>query len=87
MSECVTVPRVLSPGEVFAAKNVDVWLEETDQTQVHPLMLVEAERGENYQLAYFWPRVVRVMWEYGKDWRVWTARPTEEQRRRVKWDE
>lgn len=30
---------------------------------------------------------IRGMWEnYGKTWRCWTARPTDEQRRAVKWD-
>jgi hypothetical protein len=33
----------------------------------------------------------RVVWyrlgDYGKTWRCWTARPTDEQRKAVKWDE
>ncbi len=31
---------------------------------------------------------IRGMWEnYGKTWRCWTARPTDEQRKAVKWDD
>ncbi len=31
---------------------------------------------------------IRGMWEnYGKTWRCWTARPTDEQRKTVKWDD
>lgn len=79
-------PRVMTLGEIFTVKNVDVWLEESCETQVHPLLLVESESAERYQITYFWPKVCRPIKSYGKTWRCWTSRPTDEQRRAVKWD-
>ena len=28
-----------------------------------------------------------MFYEYGKEWRCWTSRPTDEQRKAVKWDD
>ena len=79
-------PRLLTLTELLNAKNIDVYLEETCETQTHPLLLVETENESRNQAAFFWPSVVRPLKSYGKTWRCWTARPTGEQMEAVKWE-
>ena len=81
------VPRLLTLDDLRNAKNIDVYLEEKCETQTHPLRLVETENESMNQAAFFWPSIVRPLKSYGKTWRCWTARPTDEQREATKWDE
>lgn len=46
------------------------------------------DTGEFYILANGYRDIVKLEGdEYGKTWRCWTARPTEEQRKAAQWDE
>lgn len=46
------------------------------------------DTGEFYILANGYRDIVKLESdEYGKTWRCWSARPTEEQRKAVKWDD
>ena len=77
-------PRVITLEEIPYA--VFGWMEVFDQ--IIPCILGDVdiddtvefsniEDGHNYMCAS----------DYGKTWRVWTAEPTEEQRRAAKWDD
>ena len=81
------MPGVLTLDEVITAKKLDVWIEHTSESIVQPLILIETEMTDKIQTAYFSPMLVRSIKTYGKTWRCWTARPTDEQRKTVKWDE
>ena len=83
LKECM--PRVIDISEIYTAKKLDVWLEDKSDI-VHPLMLIETEMTNKSQTAFFYPMLVRPIKAYGKTWRVWTARPTDEQREAVKWE-
>lgn len=50
-----------------------------------------AEPDENHESVILWQPGNEVEWEpnnaeYGKTWRCWTSRPTEEQRRNTPWE-
>ena len=80
-------PRVIDISEIYTAKKLDVWFEDKSENIVHPLMLIETEMTNKSQTAFFYPMLVRPIKAYGKTWRCWTARPTDEQRKAVKWNE
>ena len=79
-------PKLLTLGEIINAKNKDVYLEETCETQTHPLRLVETEIESRYQASFFWPSIVRPLKAYGKTWRCWTAKPTPDEMK-TPWDD
>ena len=79
-------PRVIDISEIYTAKKLDVWFEDKGDNIVHPLMLIETEMTNKSQTAFFYPMMVRPIKAYGKTWRCWTARPTDEQRQAVKWE-
>ena len=79
-------PRVMTLGEIFTAQKTDTWYEIRNEETIHPLMLVETENSIKNQCAYFWPGTVAPIKGYGKTWRCWTARPTDERRKAVKWE-
>lgn len=72
-------PRLLTISEIINAKNIDVYLEETCETQTHPLRLVETEIESRNQASFFWPSIVRPLKSYLKTWRCWTAKPTSDE--------
>lgn len=80
-------PKVIDISEIYTAKKLDVWIENKSENTVHPLMLIETEMTNKSQTAFFYPMLVRPIKAYGKTWRCWSARPTDEQRKAVKWDE
>ena len=77
--------RVMTLGEIFTAQKTDTWYETRNEEAIHPLMLVETENSIKHQCAYFWPGIVAPIKGYGKTWRCWTARPTDERKKAVKW--
>lgn len=77
---------LLDISEIYTADDLDVWIEEKGDYTVHPLMLIETEMTDKRQAAFFFPMFVRPVKAYGKTWRCWTARPTDEQRKAVKWE-
>lgn len=77
---------LLDISEIYTAHKLDVWIEEKGDNTVHTLMLVETEMTDKRQAAFFFPMIVRPVKAYGKTWRCWSARPTDEQRKAVKWE-
>ena len=82
-------PRVMTLEEVKALPSeTDVWLDEFCSIVVAATIsctlygnayfygIEHADYGVDYKLI-----------DYGKEWRCWTSRPTEEQREAVKWDD
>ena len=78
-------PMVLDFGDIQTMSNVDVFFEERSSTLVYPLMLIGVENGNKSQNAFFIPMTVKPLREYGKSWRCWTSRPTDEQREATPW--
>lgn len=81
-------PRVLTLDEVLERQPFHLWVEEIGmEPQVFPVALVE----DIYQDAKFNWAVDKATLlndeDYGKCWRFWSAKPTDEQRMAVKWDE
>ena len=68
-------PRVLTPDEADVAEVV--WFEARNHTHIEP-MLTAGKRFADETADWF---------RYGRDWRCWTSRPTDEQREAVKWDD
>ena len=80
-------PRVMTADEVQPDELV--WIEVPQSDEIWPALLRRedwfddptwAMRG--YALAGYYRDE-----GYGRDWRCWTARPTDEQREAVKWDD
>lgn len=86
-------PRVMTLDEVVTAKlGTVVWLEDFDKpdvisgllkrvfiyTKVIDFLIVKEEVNNE---------VTADLEVYGSEWRCWTAKPTEEQRKAAKWDE
>lgn len=64
-------PRVMTPEE---ARNVEVvWVEDRSTREIYPCIV---KNNMNDSKLY----------KYGVQWRCWTAKPTEEQRKAVKWE-
>ena len=64
-------PRVLTLEE---AKTYEVvWLEDKGEGELHPLIVQNNMNNSKY-------------YKYGIHWRVWSAKPTDEQRKAVKWE-
>ena len=64
-------PRVLTLEEAQHAEVV--WVEEMETCNIYPCIV---KNNMNDSKLY----------KYGIQWRVWTSRPTDEQRKAVKWD-
>lgn len=56
-----------------------------------PIYVADAVRADDYAFAKIdiWGRLHRkyLLSEYGRYWRMWSAKPTEEQRAAAKWEE
>lgn len=80
-------PRVMTAEEI--QEDELVWIEVPQSDEIWPALLRESDWFDHptwvmrgYALAaHYLPN------RYGKDWRCWTARPTDEQREAVKWNE
>ena len=89
-------PRVMTLEELAAAQKTPVWRETKSKHKdlYNGWMLAyDIQRGlgiTGMRQGMTEPNG-RVGWckldDYGKTWRCWTARPTEEQREAVKWDD
>lgn len=79
-------PRVLAPSEAYTA---DFMYVEFDGV-ITPALRTSNER-EGHRESYFAMQQLGGEWmrwdDYGKTWRVWSARPTDEQRKAVEWDD
>ena len=76
-------PRVMTLEETLGGD--ECWIEGRNGACGYgdALLTDDAERVE-----FFRPHTISTLdfYAYGKDWRCWTARPTDEQRKAVKWD-
>lgn len=62
-----------------------VWLEVRHSDG--DLLFVTAVTGQTAQTVSFMHGIVQSKPQHGKSWRCWAAKPTEEQRKAVKWDD
>ena len=78
-------PRMMAPTEAYTADFVYV---EFDGV-ITPALRTSKER-EGYRESYFATQQLGGEWmrwdDYGITWRCWTSRPTNEQRKMVKWE-
>ena len=68
-------PRVLAQDDIEHTEVV--WYEARRGLYIRPMLTRGKTFGEN-SVPWF---------QYGRDWRCWSSRPTDEQRKAVKWDE
>ncbi len=78
-------PRVMTPAEAY---NADFMYVEFDGV-ITPALRTSKDR-EGYRESYFATQQLGGEWmrwdDYGITWRCWTSRPTDEQRKEVKWE-
>ena len=83
-------PRVMTLNEVKALPaESDVWVEITGAKWSKPRITATTIHGNGGKEIFGWLHTFNFA-AYGKEiygWICWTARPTEEQRNAVKWDE
>ena len=79
-------PMLLDFADIQTMHDVDVWCEFRNSARIHPLMLLGSENSNKRKEVYFLPGNVKSLKAYGKTWRCWTARPSDEQRKAVKWE-
>lgn len=81
-------PRVLTLDEVRERKVFHLWAEDTETgAQVFPVAYVGGlyvDSAEDWSVD---PDHRNTPEYYGKSWRFWDKKPTNEQRQAVKWDE
>ena len=66
------------------------WFEAGKDFVIRPVICIRNEEDAWKRYVCFAWQFGTFSWEaddYGKTWRCWTARPTEEQRKAVKWNE
>ena len=92
LDDLVITPRLLTPEELF---NVEVvFLEEYCDPEdgveyiIRPAILISSKNGCVNFLADMGDEtdVWLLFDEYGKTWRCWNSKPTDEQREAVKWE-
>lgn len=83
-------PRVLTPEEIRSGAVEVAWVEDRDKAEVIPgIWFRLSNEGEDEAVdihirdGFVGARLA----VYGKLWRCWTSRPTEEQRKAAAWDE
>lgn len=83
-------PRVLTVEEIRSGAVEVAWIEDADKAEVIPgIWFRLSNEGEDEAVdIHIRDGFVGARLEvYGKLWRSWTSRPTEEQRKAVKWDD
>ena len=82
-------PRMLTLEELRSLDGTDhfVWLEDNGEYALYDCYAEVTAYRNNVELNIFGSEVEFEPdnEEYGKTWRCWSARPTEEQRKAVKW--
>lgn len=84
------VPRVMTWREIVHSIEIEspaIWLEDRDKVHVIPALTIASyvTNSENVTFVVRGKRIDAKHSDYCKRWRAWTARPTEEQRKAVKW--
>ena len=87
-------PRVMTLEEVQDALDTVVWLDDGDENTSGNYALVEFVSYNGAMTAVWFKLMDRAAGQqrrhyesYGKRWRCWDIRPTDEQRKAVKWDD
>lgn len=88
-------PRVLTldeieDGESYWFEGESYWCSDGKEFVTRPVICVHREDDAQKPYITFVWQFGTFSWEledYGKTWRCWTSRPTDEQRKAVKWDE
>ena len=80
-------PRVLDWNEIGTVDGA-VWLEDRGENEVVPGLVMQMHSAVNLDIKKDGKlrTASASRSDYGEGWRCWTARPTEEQRKAVKWD-
>ena len=86
------MPRVMTWREIVHSIEIEapaIWLDDRDKIHVIPALTIIScvTNSENATFVVRGKRIDVKHSDYGKRWRAWTARPTEEQRKTVKWDD
>lgn len=83
-------PRVLTPEEIRSGAVEVAWVEDRDKAEVIPgIWFRLSNEGEDEAVdihirdGFVGARLA----VYGKLWRCWTAKPSDEQRKAVKWND
>lgn len=81
-------PRVLDWNEIGTVDGA-VWLEDRDETEVVPGLVMQMHSAVNLDIKKDGKlrTASASRSDYGDRWRAWSARPTEEQRKAVKWND
>lgn len=69
-------PRIIAFDELESDNLEVVWFEAKQSTYIEPMLT----RGKDFNDSADW-------FKYGRDWRCWTQRPTDEQREAIPWGE
>lgn len=79
-------PRVMTVDEVQLDELV--WIEVPQSDEIWPALLREVDWFGHLKWEMVGYAIARSFLHdgYGRDWRCWTARPTDEQREAVKWE-
>ena len=80
-------PRVMALEEVHEGDVM--WFDSPGNFIMRPVICVMHDKGDSSYLVFAW-QYGTFTWrisDYGIGWRCWTAKPSEEQRERVKWNE
>lgn len=80
--------RVLDWNEIGTVDGA-VWLEDRDENEVVPGLVMQMHSAVNLDIKKDGKlrTASASRSDYGDGWRAWSARPTEEQRKAVKWNE
>lgn len=64
------------------------WLEWRNDNRIAPMVPsgIERDTATNVEYFTFWDDGYAVMSNYGKTWRCWADRPTEEERKAAEWE-
>lgn len=83
-------PRVLTKSEAISYPEKQNAFSDSDKAPLY----VEYKKPQPYFVkwvmadsVYLWMNDIELSLDYGKEYRFWTSRPTEEQRKEVPWDE
>ncbi len=81
-------PRVLDWNEIGTVDGA-VWLEDRDENEVVPGLVMQMHSAVNLDIKKDGKlhTASASRSDYGDRWRAWSARPTEEQRKAVKWND
>jgi len=85
------VPRLMTFDELSAISRTDsiVYVERRTKTYYNEMAFVAVEKVYGDTVSFHGQKSIfgHNKKDYGKEWRCWTSRPSDEQMKAVKWDE